>query len=226
MLRIGASVGKGASNAKSDVTAVQAALREAGFYTGLSDGVYSAALEDAIIAFQAIFVAKPDGRIDVNGNSHKFLDRWQKKQVKGAVLLPGNLLRGWTLLNPILPAGAYCTSGYRSTDDQRRILNGFYTGKYRAQIIKTYGEKDFDAVLAMAEGAEKDRKMTEMVRSTGQKIAVPGTSPHERGKAFDIGGPQDAEQARTARMVAKANPDLFNGRVLVETNGCVHVEVK
>lgn len=226
MLRIGASVGKGASNAMLDVTAVQAALCEAEFYEGVCDGVYSATLEEAIMAFQAIFLGEPDGRIDVNGNSHKFLDRWQKKQVKGAVLLPGNLLRGWTLLNPILPAGAYCTSGYRSTDDQRRILNDFYAGKYKDQIVQSYGQDKYDGALAMAEGQEKDRKMTEMVRSTGQKIAVPGTSPHELGKAFDIGGPQDAEQARTARMVAKANPDVFNGRVLVETNGCVHVEVK
>ncbi len=67
-----------------------------------------------------------------------------------------------------------------------------------------------------------------MVRAIGQAIAAPGRSMHQKGKAFDIGGPSsiDMEQVRVAKMVAGANPDIFSGKVLHERNGCVHVEIK
>jgi hypothetical protein len=59
-----------------------------------------------------------------------------------------------------------------------------------------------------------------------QAVAMPGTSPHQSGKAFDIGGPADDEQVRVARMVGRANAILFSPKApLKERNGCVHVEI-
>jgi hypothetical protein len=65
------------------------------------------------------------------------------------------------------------------------------------------------------------------VHGVGQQIAAPGKSMHQRGKAIDVGGPDAIDQAQVdiIKLVARAHPDLFSGKVLKERNGCVHFEI-
>jgi hypothetical protein len=133
----------------------------------------------------------------------------------------------WDLLSPLLPDGSYCTSGYRSADDQRRVLHQLYRGrKLKPAIIKRYGQAKYDAVNR--DLVKNEKQVLEMVRATGQKIATPGRSRHQFKKAIDVGGRGevlDRRQVAAIKMVARANPDLFSGLVLKERNGCVHFEL-
>ena len=84
--------------------------------------------------------------------------------------------------------------------------------------------KRFDDIVSMT-GDPRYVAMVAELRAIGQTVVVPGRSPHQRGKAFDIGGPSDAEQVRVCKMVAGANPRLFNGGAYKERTGCVHVGI-
>jgi hypothetical protein len=180
----------------------------------------------AISGFQRLFLSRPDGLINIQGNTLTFLNRWSIKPVGKGVDLRGNLRRAWDLVNPILPEGSYCASGYRSPEDQRRILHKFFSDTYKNQIIKKYGAAEWASVWK--DRFQKESRVLEMVRGVGQAIAAPGRSMHQQGKAIDVGGPDsiDAEQVRVVRMVAHANPTLFSGMVLKERNGCVHFEIR
>ena len=70
-----------------------------------------------------------------------------------------------------------------------------------------------------------EAKVLTMVRGVGQYIAAPGKSAHQLGKAIDVGGPSDNKQVEIIRLVWRAHPRLFSGRVLKEKNGCVHFEI-
>jgi peptidoglycan hydrolase-like protein with peptidoglycan-binding domain len=233
MLQIAKAVGRGAPNLRDDVIRIQARLNEIGKDAGPADGQCGPKTLAAIDSVQDHFMLKPDGVISPDGNSIKFLAIWKVKKISPGVQLPGGLRTAWDTLNPILPDGSFCISGYRSADDQRRILRNFYASDYRAQLIAKYGQKKYDQVLKGFDGSTGagretwEDEMLAMVHAMGQAIAKPGRSAHQKGKAFDIGGPSaiDAAQVRIAQLVAKANPQLFSGKVLKERNGCVHVEI-
>lgn len=98
-------------------------------------------------------------------------------------------------------------------------------GKYESEIVASIGQAEY-AAISKDLVANEDRVL-ELVRGTGQDIAAPGSSQHQRGKAADIGGPSPARRAEVTRMVARANPQVFiPGRVRLETNGCVHFEIR
>jgi hypothetical protein len=180
----------------------------------------------AIRSVQDHFMMVPDGIISLGGNTLKFLNAWKEKPVSPGVNLSlGKLKKGWDLVNPILPEGSYCSSAYRSADDQRRILHKFFKGKYRDDIIEVYGQDRYDEVSQ--DLLKNEASVLEMVRNVGQAIAAPGTSMHQRARAIDVGGPDhlDNEQKRIILMVARANPNILTGKVLKERNGCVHFEV-
>ena len=185
---------------------------------------------DAIIvsikAFQRDFLPAPDGLISPNGTSVQLLRNWSVKPIDNGVQLPGRLKEAWDLVNPLLPAGSRCTSGFRSAEEQRAILHRFFKDKYKAAIIAKYGQASYDA--ANTNLVANEDKVLEMVRGVGQQIARPGSSKHQQGKAIDVGGPDkiDPEQVRVIKMVAKANPSLLSGVVLKERNGCVHFELR
>lgn len=223
---IGSSVGRRGLNWPRDVQAVQERLNAIGKPCGAVDGVCGARTVAAIEAVQRHFMRRPDGLISPGGPTFQFLASWQDKPVDAGVDLRGNLRRAWDTLGPLLPKGSHCTSGYRSAEEQRRILHKMFAQTYKAQLVAKYGRKTYDRVWEARETSEDE--MLAMVRAMGQAIAKPGQSPHQRGKAFDIGGPAaiDAQQVRVARLVAAAHPELFNGKVLKERNGCVHVEIR
>ena len=220
------AVGKGCPNRSEDVLAVQKRLEEIGVIAGHPPASeMTDFLVEGILAVQRHFMSHPDGRIDVGGRTMNFLSRWQKKPISPGVQLPGRLQEAWDLVDPLLPEGSYCSSGYRSADDQRRILHEFFEKSYRKQIIARYGEKRYDEVSANLLAHEK--AVLEMVRGVGQAIAAPGASAHQQGRAIDVGGPSaiDNEQVEIIRLVARVHSGLFSGKVLKERNGCVHFEI-
>lgn len=218
------AVGKGCPNRPEDVRAIAQTLTNIGKLpktraTGLPDEAFV----QAIVNLQRIWSPVPDGVISAHGVTHKFLEDWKIKTIATGVQLPGRLKDAWDLVNPLLPEGSRCESGYRTADHQRRILHDFFLGKYRIAIISKYGSSAYEAVKSDLLGNEA--KVLSMVKGVGQAIAAPGRSPHQRGKAIDVGGASDARQVQVIKMVARANPGLLSGMVLRERNGCVHFEI-
>lgn len=227
MIILSASVGVGGVNKRADVDAVRRRLILLNLYVGDLSADYADDLGRAIKAFQKIFSPAPDGKIDPNGRSLKFLNRWKVKTIAHSVTMNANLTRAWELMNPILPEGSYCLSGIRSTTRQRELLVEFFTVKLKSDVIASYTQKEYDRVVALEPGVERDKAMHRMVNGVGQDIALPGSSKHELGKAFDIQGGDSGERYSVAKLVIRANPSVYAGinRLRLESNGCVHVEI-
>lgn len=227
LLLLSESVGLGGENLADDVINIHAMLMNIGkIPCYVTDGSLDEMIIKGIMEAQAHFMRQPDGLIRPNGLTHRYLMNWSDKPIaKGVVFNTQELKRAWDLVSPLLPPGSYCASAYRSADDQRRILHQFFTKDYRAQIIKKYGQNEYDRVSL--DPIKNESEVLKMVRGVGQAIASPGKSKHQQGKAIDIGGPDaiDAEQVRVVKQVAKAHPLLFSGVVLKERNGCVHFEI-
>ena len=68
-LSLGASVGRGGVNRKTDVRKVQRLLVSRGLDPGPVDGACGKKTVKAIVAFQKRFLSTPDGRIDPDGRS-------------------------------------------------------------------------------------------------------------------------------------------------------------
>jgi len=175
--------------------------------------------------FQSIFMKMPDGVISPGGTTNKFLSSWGIRPVNSGVNWIGQLETAWLLVSPLLPDGSKCTSAYRSIDDQKRIIDNMFQNTYAAELKGKLGAR-YDTILAST-GDARYRSMVTELRAVGQAVAMPGSSPHQFGKAIDIGGPStiDNEQVRIAKMVGTANNALFSGKILKERNGCVHVEI-
>ena len=222
---ISQAVGLNAPNRPEDVKAIAQRLVEIGklSVTGGS-GVMDAALLQGIAAAQRHFMAAPDQLINANGSTLGYLNNWSVKPISPGVQLPGRLREAWDWVNPLLPPGSYCSSGFRSADEQRQILHKFYTTTYRAEILATYGQPEYNRVATDLLGNEA--RVVAMVCGIGQLIAAPGKSAHQQGKAIDIGGPDDAGQVKVVELVARVHADLFSGKVLKERNGCVHFELR
>jgi hypothetical protein len=226
MFTLQQAVGKGCPNRVEDVKAIHKRLMEIGkIPCYVSEGVMDEKIMKGIIDVQKHFMRHPDGIISVNRTTHKFLGGWSIKKISPNVQLPGKLKTAWDLVNPLLPSGSYCTSGFRSAEHQRRILHRFYKTKYKTLIVKKYGQQAYDD--ALSDLLENEDDVLKMVRGVGQAIAKPGRSAHQRGKAIDVGGPStiDNQQVKVIKMVARANPELLSGKVIKERNGCVHFEI-
>jgi hypothetical protein len=224
---ISQGVGRNASNRPADVRTIHKCLMDIGkIPCYASNGLIDDQIIKGIDSVQRHFLIQPDQVVSPGGMTLGYLSRWQEKPVSPGVQLPGLLREAWNWVNPLLPEGSYCSSGFRSADEQRRILHKFYTTTYRAQIIAKYTQKTYDSVGV--DLAANEQKVLEMVRGVGQAIAAPGASMHQRGKAVDIGGPPriDQKQVEIVKIVARAHPALFSGKVLLERNGCVHFEIR
>jgi hypothetical protein len=246
-LFLSAGVGFGQPNKPTDVKAVQERLqfiRDQSFlnriplrrpdYAGLGSRgevsrMPSGACDEITLGwikeFQSMFLRTPDGVISPGGTTNKFLSNWSIRPVDTGVKWIGQLEAAWLLVSPFLPDGSHCTSAYRTADDQKRIIDRMFTTTYAGELKGKLGSR-YDTILAST-GDDRYKAMVPELRALGQAVAMPGTSPHQKGKAFDIGGPStiDNEQVRVARLVGTANNTLFSGKVLKERNGCVHVEI-
>jgi hypothetical protein len=224
MITLLTPVGKGCPNLPQDVKAIHKALMDAAKIPCYPcNGIIDDHIQKGILSVQQHFMQSPDGVIDVNGTTHKYLNTWKEKPVGAGVVFIGRLKEAWQLVNPLLPDGSYCSSAYRTADDQRRILHKFYREKYKNDIIAKYGKAKYDSVAA--DLLKNESQVLDMVRGVGQHIAAPGRSMHQQGKAIDIGGPNDSLQVKIVQVVAKANPTLLSGKVIKERNGCVHFEI-
>jgi hypothetical protein len=226
MLLLKQAVGKKCPNRPEDVKALHRCLMDIGKIPCYPcNGVMDDRIMKGIIDVQKHFMQTPDGVISVNRTTHKILNNWSVKKISPGVQLPGKLKTAWDLVNPLLPAGSYCTSGYRSADHQRRILHRFFKTKYKAAIVRKYGQSSYDA--ALKDMIKNEDEILKMVRGVGQAIAKPGRSAHQRGKAIDVGGPStiDNQQVSVIKKVARANPSILSGKVIKERNGCVHFEI-
>lgn len=246
-LFITAGVGVGQPNKAPDVTAVQqrlqyirdqsvfnriplrrpdyAGLGGRGEVSRMPNGVCDDITIGWIKEFQSIFLKTPDGAISPGGTTNKFMSGWAVRPVDAGVNWMGQLETAWLLVSPLLPEGSHCTSAYRTADDQKRIIDKMFTVTYVGELKGKLGSR-YDTILAST-GDDRYKSMVAELRALGQAVALPGTSPHQKGKAFDIGGPStiDNEQVRVAKMVGTANNALFSGKILKERNGCVHVEI-
>ena len=193
---------------------------------GSWDGKFNDIILTGISEVQRHFMVRPDGVIDVGGRTHRFLISWTIKPISPGVQFTDSLRTAWDWVSPLLPDGSYCSSGFRSPVEQRRILHLFFLKTYRNQIIAKYGEKKY--IKVKADLMANEHQVLEMVRGVGQAIAAPGKSMHQLGKAVDIGGPSaiDKKQVEIVTQVAQAHVDLFSGKVLRERNGCVHFEIR
>ncbi len=226
-IAVGQGVGRNAPNRPADVKAVHKGLMDIGMIPCyVSNGLIDDQLTKGIEALQRHFMFRPDLVISPGGVSLGYLSRWQIKSISPGVQLPGRLREAWDWVNPLLPEGSYCSSGYRSADEQRRILHKFYSMTYRALIVAKYTQKIYDEIAANLTANEQ--KVLEMVRGVGQAIAAPGASLHQQGKALDVGGPENIDQLQVevVKVVARAQPALFSGKVIKERNGCVHFEIR
>ena len=139
-LKIGQPVGINQSNQSQDVISVARALVHIGKIplTYISKGEFDNTILMGITDTQSHWMAKPDGVITCSGRTIEFIRNWSIKPIDGNVLLPGRLREAWNIVNPLLPAGSKCTSGYRDASQQRRILHDFFRVTVKADIIKEY----------------------------------------------------------------------------------------
>ncbi|HKU95423.1 MAG TPA: D-alanyl-D-alanine carboxypeptidase family protein [Vineibacter sp.] len=248
-LFLSGSVGVGGANRPTDVKAVQnrlqyvreqsvrqsiplrrpdyAGMGSRGMTSRIADGACDEITVGWIKEFQSIFLRNPDGQISPGGHTSRFLSRWEPRPISSKVVWTGRLGEAWLLMSPLLPEGSRCTSAYRSVDDQKRVIDNMFKDTYGSELKAKLGVATYDAILASTDDKRYPRMVKEL-RGLGQDVATPGTSPHQFGKAIDIGGPKeiDDEQVRVARMVGTANNALFSGKILKERNGCVHVEIR
>ena len=227
ILRLDRAVGKGCPNTAGDIRSVATALMDIDKLPRSYpiSGGYDDAINDAIVATQHHWMLQPDAVISVGGRTQTYIQAWSIKPIDAGVQLPSDLRKAWDLVNPLLPPGSYCSSGQRSADDQRRILHEFFLRKYKSEILEEVGQAEYTELSKNL--LANEARVLELVRGTGHDIAAPGGSKHQLGKAADIAGPSPARRAEITRMVARANPQLFLAeRVRLETNGCVHFEIR
>lgn len=178
---------------------------------------------DWLLEFQSLFMRIPDGSVVPGGITAKFMSSWSVSPINSNVEWQGQLKSAWLMVSPLLPPGSYCSSGYRSADAQKRIIDEMFLGKYAAELRSKLGTRY--ATITALTGDARYIAMVPELRAIKQAVALPGRSPHQKGKAFDIGGPDDAGQIKVCKMVSAANVTLFSGFILRERNGCVHVEI-
>ena len=188
-----------------------------------------------------------DGRIDQGGATDKALfggdaHRFAPVEASGVKPLAGKpqglcdaatgearaqwdrIIAVWQAVSPYLPGGdTYMSSGLRTTQNQIDIIEDFYTGKYKAQIVAAHGQDEWAKYVGQMDAASVDVKRSR-VKACGQDVARPGTSPHEFGRAIDVGGKDDAGQIHALLRVHIEVDASLVAYLLYEKNGCVHFE--
>lgn len=226
VFRIDHAVGRSCPNEQADVAAVAIALMNIDKIplTYRSNGCYDDTIDQGIASTQHHWMLTPSAVISPGGLTQNYIQNWSIKPINYGVKLPGDLRTAWDMVNPLLPDGSYCVSGLRTIEDQRRILHEFFLRTYRNKLIQRIGRLEYDELSE--DMLANEPRVLELVRGVGQRIATPGSSRHQLGKAVDIGGDHKLRRADVTRMVARANPQLFSGVVRLEANGIVHFEIR
>lgn len=131
------------------------------------------------------------------------------------------LLDAWKTLKPFLPETAVMTSGVRTPEDQKNILNHYWkkaTGKTVPQDLRS----------DMRVWRQVSRLLK---RHYGYIVGPPETNnpySHLKGRALDIAG-ADLYDISAAVKAVSNNPNLpvtFRKPLIEQGNGCVHVGVE
>lgn len=226
ILRLDRAVGRNCPNTAGDIRSVAVALMEIDKIprSYQINGSYGDVLDKAIVSTQHHWMRNPDAVISPGGATQTYIQSWSVKSIDAGVELTRDLRAAWDLVSPLLPRGSRCTSGYRSAEKQRQILHSFFLSKYKAEILKKIGQAEYSELSKNL--LAKEARVLELVRGCGQAIAAPGQSKHQQGKAVDMTGPSIQRIVDTTKVVARANPDIFTGKVIKERNGCVHFEIR
>ena len=166
---------------------------------------------------------RPDAVITVGGQTQTFIQAWSIKPIKQGVTLTVAQRTAWDLVNPLYPPG-YCNSGIRSIDEQRDLLHSNFLKIRKSEILELIDKKEYEELSK--DLVANEARVVALVNQSGQAIAAPGHSEHELGKAIDTNGAQPLRREAVARMVARANPQIFTGYVLNEKNGCTPIEIR
>lgn len=226
LFRIDHAVGRNCPNEEADVAAVAAALMNINKipHSYRSNGSYDDLIDQGIVSTQNHWMLSPNAVISPGGLTQNYIENWTIKPINYGVKLPGDLRTAWDMVNPLLPQGSFCVSGLRTIEDQRRILHEFFLRTYKHKIVQKIGRVAYDELND--DLLANEARVLELVRGCGQRIATPGSSRHQLGKAVDIGGEHRLRRADITRTVARANPQLFSGIVRLEANGIVHFEIR
>ena len=141
----------------------------------------------------------------VQGYTKKHPRIWAK------VVLTHAIEDAFLVLLPYLPQGTVMTSGYRSDEDQKRVINDYYT-QHKGNPLVTDVEK---------------RRLW-LQNEEGLIIAQVGKSPHRTGLAFDLsGGKLDDIKAAVSRCVSEQGSRFPLLKTIVERKqNCLHINLK
>jgi len=129
--------------------------------------------------------------------------------VNAGVKLTAAISAGYAVLAPYLPQSVRLTSGLRTDDDQRALINRmFKKNKGPAGIENALGQQQW-------------------LVGKGFKVAKVGASRHRTGLAFDLSGaPLEQIKAKVMECAAEHPDTFFLSRTILETkNNCLHVEL-
>lgn len=131
------------------------------------------------------------------------------------------ILAGWRSLQPFLPRGSVMTSGFRTPEDQKRIINNYWK-RATGRPIPEHLRHD-DRVWRQA-----SRILT---KQYGYIVGPPWTKnpyAHLKGTAFDVSGPDLHGIVEAVRMVSGDNriPVKFRKPLLENKNRCVHIGIE
>ena len=226
ILRLDRAVGRNCPNTAGDIRSLTVALMEIDKIPRsyrISEA-YDDALDRALVSTQHHWMLNPDAVVTPGGLAQTYIQTWSVKKVDDGVELTRELRAAWDLVNPLLPQGSRCTSGYRSAEKQRQLLHNFFLKKYRSEILAKIGQTEYDSLSKNL--LANEARVLDLVHGCKQAIAAPGKSKHQQGKAVDMTGPSITRIVETTKVVARANPQIFTGKVIKERNGCVHFEIR
>ena len=142
------------------------------------------------------------------------LDQRQSAGISKNVKLNTLTHDAWRMLEPFLPSGAKMTSGFRTSEDQKRIIYNLWFKAGLNERDQGFG----DYMLAMPS----------KLRELGYSVSSPVTeSPytHLKGNSFDISGANLDEISRSVAKASNSGLPIKLIPVIEEINNCVHVNI-
>lgn len=151
------------------------------------------------------------------------VDKATKKNmnIRGGAKLNYIIINGWATLRQFLPRGAALTSGFRTAEDQKKILNNYWkkaTGKPIPEHLKSD-----DRVWGQVSKLLK--------KHHGLIVGPPWTKnkyAHLKGSAFDVSGANLDTIASAVNMISKDTsiPVKFRRPLIERKNNCVHIGIE
>jgi DNA ligase D-like protein (predicted 3'-phosphoesterase) len=137
--------------------------------------------------------------------------------IRPRVKLTNDIVSAWVLLKPHLPRGAVMTSGFRTPEDQVRIIGNYWK---KSRLDSRYP--------SVTDPYERSKLLKRHGYVVGPPTR-PGKKPvHGSGMVFDVSGADIREIAQAAKRVS-GDPNIpvnFSQVLLEEKNNAVHVGIR